>query len=80
MLFTLQTPKSPDFSMHDAGVFPWMERKQQKKGATTTGEIRASAMAVWKALKPSKLEKNVDRIRRSATKVVTVELNGKFVQ
>jgi hypothetical protein len=51
-----------------------MERKQQKKGATTTGEVCASAMAVWKALKPSKLEKNVDRIRRNATKVV--ELDG----
>jgi len=60
--------------MLDAGEFPWMERKQQKKGATTKGEVRVSAMAVWKALKPSKLEKNVDRMHRSATKVV--ELNG----
>jgi len=51
-----------------------MESKQQKKCSTTTEEVRASGMAVWKALKPSKLEKNVDRIRRSATKVA--ELNG----
>jgi len=51
-----------------------MERKQQKKDATTTEEVRASAMAVWKALEPSKLEKNVDRIRRNAQKVV--DLNG----
>ena len=47
--------------MLDAGVFPWMERKQQQKGATTKGEIRSGVLAVWKALKPSKLEKNVDR-------------------
>ena len=51
-----------------------MERKQQKKGATTTGEVRASVLAVWKAIEASKFEKNVDRMRWSATKVV--ELNG----
>ena len=48
----------------------------KKKDATTTEEVRASAVAVWKAFKPSKLEKNVDRIRRNATKVV--ELNGGY--
>ena len=51
-----------------------MERKQQKKGATMTEEVRASVLAVWKALEPSKFEKNVDRMRRGTTKVV--ELNG----
>ena len=39
-----------------------------------TEEVRASVLAVWKALEPLKFEKNVNRVRWSATKVV--ELNG----
>ena len=65
-----QTPKSPDLSMLDAGVFPWMERQQQASGATTTEEIRGSVMGVWRALQPSMLKKVADRVRRNATKVV----------
>ena len=68
----LQTPKSPDLSMLDAGVFPWMERQQQESGATTTEEIRGSVMGVWRKLQPSMLKKVADRVRRNATK-----LNGR---
>ena len=66
----LQTPKSPDLSMLDAGVFPWMERQQQTSGATTTEEIRGSVMGVWRKLQPSMLKKVADRVRLNATKVV----------
>ena len=66
----LQTPKSPDLSMLDAGVFPWMERQQQESGATTKEEIRGSVMGVWRKLQPSMLKKVADRVRRNATKVV----------
>ena len=66
----LQTPKSPDLSMLDAGVFPWMERQQQESGATTKEEIRGSVMGVWRKLQPSMLKKAADRVRRNATKVV----------
>ena len=69
-----QTPKSPDLSMCDAGVFPWMEREQQRKGAVTTEQIRASVMATWRALKPEMLKKVANRVRANATKVV--ELKG----
>ena len=70
----LQTPKSPDLSMLDAGVFPWMERQQQTSGASTTEEARGSALGGWRALQPSMLKNFADRVRRNATKVV--ELNG----
>ena len=66
----LQTPKSPDLSMLDAGVFPWMERQQQESGATTKEEIRGSVMGVWRKLQPSMLKKVADRVRLNATKVV----------
>lgn len=69
-----QTSKSPDLSMLDAGVFPWMEREQQARGALTAQEIRDSTMAVWRALKPEMLGKVANRIRRNAQKVV--DLNG----
>ena len=66
----LQTPKSPDLSMLDAGAFPWMERQQQESGATTKEEIRGSVLGGWRALPPSMLKKVADRVRRNATKVV----------
>ena len=46
LLFALQIAKSPDLSMLDAGVFPWMQRQQQTSGATTKEEIRGSALGV----------------------------------
>ena len=58
----------------DLRTFGCLEREQQKSGVTTTEDVRASVLAVWKALKASKFEKNVDRMRWSATK--GVELNG----
>ena len=73
LLFTLHSRKNTRVEHRDLRAFGCLEREQQKRSAATTGEICASVLAVWKALKPSKLEK-VDRIRRSATKVV--ELNG----
>ena len=48
----------------DLRTFGCLEREQQKSGVTTTEEVRASVLAVWKALEPSKFEKNVDRIIR----------------
>ena len=70
-----QTPKSPDLNMLDAGVFPWMERQQQKSGATTKEEIRGSVLGVWRALQPPMLKKIADHVRLNATKVT--DLNGK---
>jgi len=64
LLFALQTAKSPDMSMLDAGLFPWMERQQQASGATTTDEIRGSVMGVWRALKPEMLGRIGDRMQR----------------
>ena len=69
-----QTPKSPDLSMCDAGVFPWMEREQQRRGARSKREIRATVADVWKELKPAMLKKVADRVRRNCLKVV--ELKG----
>ena len=66
----LQTPKSPDLSMLDVGVFPWMERQQQASGASTTEETWGSALGGWRALLPSMPKKVADRVRRNATKVV----------
>ena len=74
LTLALHPRKDARVEHREVGTFGCLEREQQKSRVTTTGEIRASALAVWKALKPSKLEKNVDRIRRSAAK--GVELNG----
>ena len=74
LLFTLHPRENTRVERRDLRTFGCLEREQQKSGVTTTEEVRASVLAVWKALEPSKFEKNVDRMRRGATKVV--ELNG----
>jgi len=72
--FALQTAKSPDLSMLDEGVFPWMERQQPASGAPTKGETRGSVLGVWRALQPEMRGKIGDRVRRNSEKVV--EQNG----
>ena len=59
LLFALQTAKSPDLSMLDEGVFPWMERQQQASGAPTKDEIWGRVLGVWRALQPEMRGKSV---------------------
>ena len=74
MLLSFHPRKNARVEIERSGLLAVWSANSKKKGAMMAEEVRASVMAVWKALKPSKLEKNVDRMRRNATKVV--ELNG----
>ena len=73
----LQPGKSPDMSMLDAGVFPWMEREVESRGATTKAEIRAAANAVFAALTPTMLGRVADRVRRNIDNVIKMK-GGNF--
>ena len=64
LLFTLHPRENSRVERRDLRTFGCLEREQQKSGVTTMEEVRASVLAVWKALEPSKFEKNVDRIIR----------------
>ena len=60
--------KRPRRASRDQDFWLFGARTAKNKGATMTEEVRASVMAVWKALKSSVLENFVDRIRRSSNK------------
>ena len=73
----LQPGKSPDMSMLDAGVFPWMEREVESRGATTKAEIRAAANAVFAAPTPMMLGRVADRVWRNIENVIRMK-GGNF--
>ena len=43
----LQCPSSPDVNMLDSGVFPNMQMKVNRSGASSIGEIRNAVNAAW---------------------------------
>ena len=43
----LQCPSSPDVNMLDSSVFPNMQMKVNRSGASSIGEIRKAVNAVW---------------------------------
>ena len=58
-----QPPRSPDFNLLDAGVFPYMERRQQQEGAMTFDEIRAGVDAAYAALSDEVVTKVCNAVR-----------------
>ena len=72
-----QPGKSPDFSMLDAGVFPWMEREVEDAGATTKEEIRAAVKRVWDSLDEDMLGRVAKRVRTNMENVIALK-GGNF--
>ena len=69
-----QPPRSPDFNALDAGVFPYLERKQQQEGALTVDEIRASVKVAFDELTNETITKVFNAVR--ANFKVTLSKNG----
>ena len=69
-----QPPRSPDFNLLDAGVFPYMERRQQQEGAMTFDEIRAGVDAAYAALSDEVVTKVCNAVR--ANFKVALKKNG----
>jgi hypothetical protein len=57
-----QPPRSPDFSMLDAFLFPTLERKCEKKGAVAREEIVAAVRSVWAKVTMEECKKAHKRI------------------
>ena len=70
----VQPGKSPDTSMLDAGVFPWMEREVEDRGCITKGDIDTAVNAVWRSLTTETLVRVADRVRRNLACII--EVNG----
>lgn len=47
-----QPASSPDFNMLDAGVFPYLEREMNKKGAKTKEQTLKAVPEIWKTVTP----------------------------
>ena len=69
----VQPGKSPDTSMLDAGVFPWMERECENRGCVTKSDIEAAVKAVWGSLTAEKLGRVADRVRRNMHNIVKMK-------
>jgi hypothetical protein len=65
-----QPGKSPDTSMLDAGVFPWMEREVDERGCTSKADIHKAVMSVWRSLTEETLVRVADRVRRNIANII----------
>jgi hypothetical protein len=72
-----QPGKSPDTSMLDAGVFPWMEREVDERGCTSKADIHKAVMSVWRTLSPEMLGRVADRVRRNLDNIIHMK-GGNF--
>ena len=61
----LQPASSPDFSMLDAGVFPFMQRECNECGAKTLDAIREAVKKVWDRVTPEFCSRVMGRVRRN---------------
>ena len=72
-----QPGKSPDTSMLDAGVFPWMEREVDERGCTSKADIHKAVMSVWRSLEPEMLVRVAERVRRNMASIILMK-GGNF--
>lgn len=59
----VQPPRSPDFNLLDASVFPTLEKECNKTGAVTHEQIKKSVASVWKLVTPGAMEKAVRKVK-----------------
>ena len=61
----IQPPRSPDFNLLDASVFPSLERLCNASGAVTHAQIKDAVKAIWKQVTPSEMERAVEKVKRN---------------
>eukprot|EP00968_Pinguiococcus_pyrenoidosus_P025645 scaffold6550_cov162-Pinguiococcus_pyrenoidosus.AAC.1 len=75
----LQPPKSPDFNLCDAHIFPMMEKKVEAMGAISREEIRRACGAVWRdGVTKESLEGAAKRVRKNMLKVIEMGGDNKY--
>ena len=58
-----QPPRSPDFNILDAGIFAYLERRQQEQDALTMDEIRESVAISYDELTDAVVTKVCNAVR-----------------
>jgi len=72
-----QPPRSPDFNMLDAFLFPTLERECEKKGAVAREEIVATVRSVWAKVTAEECKKAHKRILRNMERAIDLK-GGNF--
>ena len=67
-----QPPRSPDFNLLDAGIFSYLERRQQEEGAVDLDEIRQSVKVAFDELTDLTVTKVCNAVRANF-KVTMIE-------
>ena len=73
----IQPPKSPDFSLLDAYVFPQLEKKCNEQGALSHDEIDRSVKKAWKTVTHESLQKAVKRVKKNMKECIA-QKGGNF--
>jgi hypothetical protein len=73
-----QPPRSPDFNMLDAFLFPTLERECEKKGAVAREEIVAAVRSVWAKVTAEECKKAHKRILRNMERAIDLK-GGAFL-
>ena len=77
----LQCPSSPDVNMLDSGVFPNMQMKVNRSGASSIGEIRKAVNAVWdNDITTAHLSKVAARVRRNMKQIKKLKGGNWYVE
>ena len=72
-----QPPRSPDFNILDAGIFPYLERRQQQEGALSYEAIRESVKVAFEDLTDEVVTKVCNTVRANF-KVVMKKSGGNW--
>ena len=70
----IQPPRSPDFNLLDASVFPTLEKECNKSGAVSHEQIKKAVASIWNLVTPTSMGKAVRKVKRNMEK--SVELKG----
>ncbi len=69
-----QPPRSPDFNCLDAGIFSYLEKRQQEHGALSLDDIRASVESAFSELTNKTITRVCNAVR--ANFKVVIKKNG----
>jgi uncharacterized protein YoaH (UPF0181 family) len=73
-IIEVQPPRSPDFNLLDASVFPTLEKECNKSGAVTHEQIKKAVDSIWKLVTAETMAKAVRKVKRNMRK--SIELKG----
>jgi hypothetical protein len=74
----IQPPRSPDFNLLDASVFPTLEKECNKTGAVTHEQIKKAVAKIWKQVTPESMERAVRKVKRNMDKSITLKGGNYF--